>query len=46
MLVTKPNHYQVITIGNLEALCDHLLQGKGLARGEKGDRHQEMRLFA
>ena len=44
ILVTKPNQYHIITIGNLEALCDHLLQGKGLVEETDGERWQADKL--
>lgn len=44
MIVTKPNGMKIILVGNLEAILDTLLQGKGLVEESDGERYAQDRL--
>lgn len=43
-LVTEPNKYHIIAVGNLIAILDTLLKGKGLVEETDGKRHAQDKL--
>jgi hypothetical protein len=43
-LVTFPNCYRIINVGNLTAILDTLLQGKGLVEEQDGERFAQDKL--